>query len=288
MGMGRVLYESFPKAREIFEKANALLEMDLARLCFEGPQETLTRTQYSQPAIFVTSIASLFFLSERMRDRYQPKAACGLSLGEYTALVAAGVLSFEPALAAVRERGRLMEEASNATPGTLAAIFGLSLDKVKALCEKSGTEVANLNCPGQIVVSGRLSDIDRITELAKEAGARRAIRLDVSGPFHSRFMRGAGEKLAKTLTTLPFKKPKIPFISNVTAQKEEDPDKIRENLVRQVSEPVLWEESIRFLLRKGIRQFAEIGPGKVLNGLIRKIDPGTEVFHLESPQEIEA
>lgn len=285
VGMGKVLYEN-RFAASFFNRANELLGFNLAQLCFEGPLERLTRTAYSQPAIFVTSIAAFFLLTETAQNVYTPQATCGLSLGEYTALVASGVLSFEEALQAVRERGRLMEEASAQTPGTLAAIFGLSLEKVQHLCEKSATEVANLNCPDQIVVSGRLQDIEAITRLAQEAGAKRIFRLEVSGPFHSRFMKEAGERLERFLEGLSFQKPKVPFVSNVTARFEEDPKQIRRNLVRQISETVLWERSIRHLMAQGIRQFVEIGPGKVLAGLNRKIDPSLETVHIESPEDM--
>lgn len=287
VGMGKALYDGFPTAKKIFEQANQFLGFNLAKLCFEGPLETLTLTQYSQPAIFVTSAACLSLFSEQAGQADMPQATCGLSLGEYTALLASGVLSFEEALQAVRERSRLMEEASQATPGTLVAIFGLPLERVRELCQKTGTEVANLNCPGQIVVSGRLADVDALIVLSQEAGAKRALRLEVSGPFHSRFMRNAGEALEKFLEKLHFQKPRIPFVSNVTGRFEEDPVQIRKNLIRQVSETVLWEESILYLLSQGIGPFAEVGPGKVLTGLIRKIDPSAQILHLESPEEIE-
>ena len=286
VGMGRALWDGSPQARAIFEKGDQILGYDLSKLCFEGPLEKLTRTEYSQPAIFVTSVAALSLLSDGPKNPYAPQATCGLSLGEYTALVASSVLTFEEALRAVHERGRLMEEASKVTPGTLIAIFGLPLDQVKELCQKTGTEVANLNCPGQIVVSGRLSDVKAVAILAKEKGAKKTFPLEVSGPFHSRFMKEAGVGLEKVLQTISFKKPMIPFVSNVSARFEEDPLQIRKNLVRQVSETVLWEASIRCLIGQGIRQFVEIGPGKVLTGLLRKIDPEAVVFHLESPQEV--
>ncbi|MFH1858182.1 MAG: ACP S-malonyltransferase [Candidatus Omnitrophota bacterium] len=285
VGMGKALYEKAPYGK-IFENANRILGYDLAQICFEGPSEKLTQTQYSQPAIFVTSVAVLKFLQESGQNPYRPKAACGLSLGEYTALVASGVLSFEDALRAVHERGRLMEQASEVTPGTLLAIFGLPLEKVEELCRASGTEIANLNCPGQIVVSGRLGDIGKVSEAAKEAGAKKTFRLEVSGPFHSRFMKEAGTALEKVLQGLHFETPQIPFMSNVTARFEGDIVQIRRNLVRQISETVLWEQSIRFLAAQRIRQFVEIGPGKVLSGLNRKIDPSLETHHIESPEEI--
>jgi len=286
VGMGKELFDRSPRARTLFQKANQIVGFDLTRLCFEGPLETLTRTQHSQPAIFVTSVAALSVLSDAPKNPYHPRATCGLSLGEYTALVASSVLSFEDALRAVSERGRLMEEASNKTPGTLVAVFGLSLDRVRELCQKTGTEVANLNCPGQIVVSGCLSELEAFISLSEAAGAKKTFRLEVSGPFHSRFMREVGSDLEKILQTIPFEKPKIPFVSNVSGHFEEAPLQIRKNLVRQVSETILWEESIKLLIAQGIHQFVEIGPGKVLAGLIRKIDPTAETFHVESPQEI--
>ncbi len=285
IGMGKALCDSFPEAKEIFEKGNELLGFSLSRLCFEGPLEALTRTQNSQPAIFTASCAALAVLTHHQQD-YKILANCGLSLGEYTALVASGVFSFEDGLHAVSVRGRLMEEASSKYRGTLAAIFGLNLAKVKELCKKTGTELANLNCPGQIVVSGLLADIEKIVALSKEAGAKRVIPLEVSGPFHSRFMKEAGQGLEQVLKTLSFQKPKTPFVSNVTGHFAEEPAAIQENLVKQVSGTVLWEDSIQFLISRGIRHFVEVGPGKVLSGLIRKIDATVEISHMESPEEL--
>ena len=285
MGMGKELYERYPVAKNIFDKANSLLPFDLKRLCFEGPLQELTRTQYSQPALFVASYAAYGILSSQAHP-FEAVATCGLSLGEYTALAAAKTFSFEQALQAVEARGRFMEEASQKTPGTLVAVFGLSLEEVKELCQETGTEVANLNCPGQIVVSGRHEEIARLSQRSLEKGAKRVIPLEVGGPFHSRFMREAGERLKKVLEGVSFRAPQIPFVSNVSASFETDPDRIRENLIRQVSETVHWEKSIRLLLKQGLTQFVEIGPGKVLKGLLRKIDPQATVVHIETPEDL--
>jgi [acyl-carrier-protein] S-malonyltransferase len=284
--MGKELYERSPLARTMFEKANSSLPFDMKRLCFDGPATELVRTQYSQVALFVTSYAAYTVLSSQPHP-FEAVATCGLSLGEYTSLAAAGVLSFEEALRAVEARGRLMEEASQQTPGTLVAVVGLPLGEVEKLCAETETEVANLNCPGQVVVSGRLEDIERLSKRCQEKGAKRVIPLEVGGPFHSRFMKGAGEKLRGVLEELSFQKPKIPFVSNVTASFEEDPERIRENLILQVSQTVRWEESMRLLLKQGVTHFVEIGPGKVLKGLLRKMDPQATVTNLEGPGDLE-
>ena len=180
-----------------------------------------------------------------------------------------------------------MEESSQLNPGTLIAVFGLLLEEVEALCRETGTDVANLNCPGQIVVSGRHEEIARLTQRCLEKGAKRVIPLEVGGPFHSRHMKPAGEKLRSVLDRFAFRKPQIPFISNVTASFEEDPSRIKENLIRQVSETVRFEESMQLILRKGVTQFVEIGPGKVLKGLLRKIEPLAGVNNLEGPADLE-
>ena len=286
VGMGKGLYERYPAAKNVFEKGGNLLPFDVKRLCFEGPAEELTRTRYSQVAIFVVSFAAYAVLSSDAHP-YEPVATCGLSLGEYTSLAAAGVLSFEDALKAVEARGRFMEEASQKHPGTLVAVFGLSLEEVEVLCRQTATEIANLNCPGQIVVSGRHEEIKHFSQAAQQKGAKRVIPLEVGGPFHSRFMKEAGEKLRIVLEPLSFQRPRVTFVSNVTASVETDPAKIRENLIRQVSEAVRFEASIRLLLQQGLTQFVEIGPGKVLKGLMRKIDPEAAVTNVERPGDLE-
>ena len=286
VGMGKALYERYPVAKEFFEKANASLPFDLKRLCFEGPAEELVRTRYSQVGLFVVSFAAYAVLSSRPHP-YEPVATCGISLGEYTSLAVANILSFEETLKAVEARGCFMEEASQKYPGTLVAVFGLSLEEVQRLCRETGTEVANLNCPGQIVVSGRHEEIARLSRRCLEQGAKRVIPLEVGGPFHSRFMKEAGEKLKTVLETLSFQKPRLSFISNVTACFETGPARIRENLIRQVSETVRFEASIQLLLKQGVTQFVEIGPGRVLKGLLRKIEPQADVANVEDPADLE-
>ena len=286
VGMGKGLYERYPAAKNVFEKAGNLLPFDVKRLCFAGLAGELVRTQYSQVAIFVVSYAAHAVLSSSSHP-YEPVATWGLSLGEYTSLAASGALSFEDTLKAVEARGRFMEEASQKYPGTLVAVFGLSLEEVELLCRETGTEVANLNCPGQIVVSGRHEEIKQLSQTAQQKGAKRVIPLEVGGPFHSRFMKEAGEKLKAVLEGLSFQRPELSFVSNVTASFEADPVRIRENLIRQVSETVRFEASIRLLLDNGLSRFVEVGPGKVLKGLLRKIAPEVNVTTIETPADLE-
>ncbi len=278
VGMGKDLYENFPQAKEVFDTANTVLKFDIKKLCFEGPQEDLSTTHNSQPAILATSIAALrVFEASPLFAHYTPKFCMGLSLGEYTALVAAGCISFEDALVLVRKRGEYMEDASRRNPGTMACVIGMDLKAVEDLCKGLGCEIANLNCPGQVVVSGKTNNIELFASLAKDKGAKRVLLLDVSGPFHSSLMTGARDKLKDYIEKVRISAPKIPFISNVDAQPQTDPAKIKENLIAQVNSRTLWEGSMKLVAQSGVRTFVEIGPGQVLKGLAKKIDPKLEL-----------
>ena len=278
VGMGKALYDAHPQAKEVFDKANSVLKFDLKKLCFEGPKVELSTTHFSQPAILTTSIAALkAFESSPMAGEVTPKFSLGLSLGEYTALVAAGSISFEDALVLVGKRGEFMEDASKKNPGRMACVIGMAQAEVEALCKGIGCEVANLNCPGQVVVSGKTKNIELFAGLAKEKGAKRVLLLDVSGPFHSSLMTYARDKLKDYIDKTQILPPKLSFIANVDARIHADPAEIKENLIRQVNSKTLWEESVKLVARSGIKTFVEIGPGQVLKGLLKKIDPKLEV-----------
>jgi [acyl-carrier-protein] S-malonyltransferase len=277
VGMGRRLAESLAAARRLYDRAGELLRYDLARLCFEGPAEQLDSTVCSQPALFVTSLAALEALrAESPEVVLSCEAAAGLSLGEYTAMVFAGVMDFEAGLMLVQQRGAAMQEASDATPSGMVSILGLAAAQVEALCQQARgddvLEVANLLCPGNVVISGSNAACERAAELAPQMGAMKAVPLAVAGAFHTRIMRPADQRLAEVLATVPMSRPQIPVISNVDAQPHEDPEEIRQLLIRQVLQPVRWEESMRYLLDRGFDQFYEVGPGRVLRGLLRRID----------------
>ena len=289
VGMGKDLYNSSPQAKEVFDKANAILKVDLTKLCFEGPQEELSTTRNSQPAILATSIAALRALeASGVWGQYTPKYSLGLSLGEYTALVAAGSISFEDALVLVRKRGEYMEDASKKNPGKMACVIGLEIAAVEDLCKGFGCEIANLNCPGQIVVSGKTNTIELFASFAKEKGAKRVLMLDVSGPFHSSLMTPARDKLRDYIEKVQILPPKMTFISNVDAKPQADPAVIKENLIAQVNSRTLWEESFKLVAASGVRTFLEIGPGQVLKGLAKKIDPKAEVKTVGTVQDLQA
>ena len=272
VGMGKELYTNHDIAKKTFNHANKILGFDLSKLCFEGPAEELTKTENAQVAILVTSVAALR-VHMLEPSNYTPQATLGLSLGEYTALVAAESLNFSDAVRLVRLRGQYMEEAGRNMPGGMVSIMGLSIADAEKICQASGAEIANLNCPGQVVISGNAESILKCSELAKEKGAKRTIRLDVSGAFHSSLMAEASHKLEKALADILILTPKIPVISNITGYSQGNPEQIKANLVDQVSSTTHWEESIRHVAERGIKTFLEIGPGTVLKGLLRRIDP---------------
>lgn len=277
VGMAQSLCESLPAARELFDRAAGVLGYDLASLCFNGPAEELDSTVRSQPALFVSSLAALESLRAQTPDVVLScEATAGLSLGEYTALVFAGVMEFEDGLRLVQTRGTAMQQAADATPSGMVSILGLDKAKVEALCaearENDVLEIANLLCPGNIAVSGENAACERAAELAPKLGAMKAVPLAVAGAFHTKIMQSAVAKLAQALADVPMKRPEIPVISNVDAQPHDDPEEIRDLLVRQVVSPVRWEDSMRYLLAGGYNQFYEIGPGRVLRGLLKRID----------------
>jgi [acyl-carrier-protein] S-malonyltransferase len=275
--MGKRLFESLPAARQLYDRAAEVLGYSLAKLCFEGPADELDSTVYSQPAIFVTSLAALESLRAESPDVVLScEATAGLSLGEYTALVFAGVMDFEDGLMLVQRRGAAMQEAADATPSGMVSILGLERVEVETLCEKARNgeilKIANYLCPGNIVISGTLGACERAAELARAQGAMKAVPLAVAGAFHTEIMRPADQRCAKALAQVPMRKPRIPVISNVDALSHDDPEEIRQILVRQVLQPVRWEDSMRNLIQQSFDQFYEVGPGRVLRGLLRRID----------------
>lgn len=285
VGMGRRLAESVPAVRSLYDRAAEILGYDLAKLCFEGPSEQLDSTVVSQPALFVTSLAALESLRAESPDVVLScEAAAGLSLGEYTGMVFAGVLDFESGLTVVQKRGAAMQEAADRTPSGMVSVLGLEPVQVEDLCARARggdtLEVANLLCPGNTVVSGTNAACERLAELAPQSGAK-AVPLAVAGAFHTSIMRPADERLAEALSGVPMYRPRIPVISNVDARPHADPEEIRQLLVRQVLQPVRWEESIRHLLEQGFDQFYEVGPGRVLRGLMRRIDRSAVCHNVE-------
>lgn len=288
IGMGKDLYSAYPAAQGVFAKADAALGFSLSNLCFEGPQIELTKTNNSQPAILTMSIACFEAMREFKGNKFeQPAFVAGLSLGEYSALVAAEAVSFTDAVKLVRLRGQFMEEEAHKKPGKMLSIIGLDVSEVTKICQEVGAEVANFNCPGQTVISGDVSALIKAEPLAKERGAKMAVMLEVSGAFHSSFMKGAADKLAAELAKITFSTPRFPVISNVTAQPFESVDEIKESLIKQLFSSVRWEESMRYILGKGVTQFIEFGPGKVLKGLMRRIDANATVINAEKKEDIE-
>jgi [acyl-carrier-protein] S-malonyltransferase len=288
VGMGKDLYESFSSARDLFDTANAVLGCDLRSLIFEGPQEALTRTANAQPAIL--TVNHCFFMLASQRNLALAGAA-GHSLGEYNALVAAGSLSFEEALLAVRERGRLMEEVGAKTKGTMAAILTLEEDRLRDLCQQASdqglVEIVNYNCPGQLVVSGDATAVEKTCDLAKKAGAR-PVRLRVGGAFHSTLMAEAAERFGEVLRTVALRQPRHDLYFNVTGRRESDPESIRALLKNQLRSPVMWEKLIRSMLADGYDSFTEIGPGNVLTGLVSRITKEARLKNINNLASLEA
>lgn len=284
--MGKDLTDKYPSARALFDRANKVLDYDLAQICFEGPEDALTQTENAQPGIFLVSWVALKLLREKVHD-LSFEATAGLSLGEFTALTAAGVMSFEDGLKIVRQRGRFMQEACEATDGGMAAIIGLDEATTREVCDASGVELANLNCPGQLVISGPTAGIEEACKLAKKKGAKRALPLTVAGAYHSRLMESACPKLEAALREVDLILPDVPVISNVTAAQHETTEKILQRLVEQVTSPVRWESSIRLLLEQGFTRFIELGPGTALTGFMRRINRETEVLNVSNVESLE-
>jgi len=285
--MGLDLHKSHLPAKEVFNEADTSLGFSLSRLCFEGPDEELTKTHNVQPAILVVSIACLKALENAaIADFPSPAFVAGHSLGEYTALVAAGALGLTDAVLLVRERGRLMYEAGLRNPGSMLAVIGLDEETVKDVCLQSGTEISNINCPGQIVISGAAQALAEANRLAKTRGARALIPLKVSGAFHSALMEPVIAEFNKIVSNVQFRPPGIPVISNVSARPLTDVDSIKEELVKQLRNCIQWQGSVEYMMRNGVATFYEIGPGRVLSGLIRRINSELQVFNIAGIEDM--
>jgi [acyl-carrier-protein] S-malonyltransferase len=287
--MGRYLYEHFPAARSIIDQADAILGYSLSKLMFEGPSEELEDTLVAQPAILTVSVAALEALREQLSavgQKLQPVYVAGHSLGEYSALVAAGSLDFRDALNLVRERGRLMKEAGDEFPGGMAAVLGLEPEKLAEVCAQASREsagivvVANDNCPGQTVISGESSALERAMELAREHGARRAVRLDISIASHSPLMERAARQLGEIVNLIDFREPVVPVVSNLTGRVNTSVEEVRRNVGNHMIRPVMWTNSVREMIDSGTTTFVEVGPGNVLGGLIRRVKRDVKTLSL--------
>jgi len=280
VGMGRDLYDACPEAAEYFDRAEDATGLALKKLCFEGPQQELSRTDVAQPAILTVSAAMLaamkHILGDEQFDRLKPAAAAGLSLGEYTALYAAGAMGFETAVRLVARRGELMQQAATKVPSGMVSVLGLEEDQARKLASAAADgqvlTCANFNCPGQIVLSGQIEACQRAVQLAEQFGAKGAVALDVAGAFHSELMRPAAEEFAEVLAAAQIASPQVQVLSNVDAKPHGQPEDIRAKLLAQLTSPVRWSKCIEAMIDDGIEQFYEIGPGRVLRGLLRRID----------------
>ena len=293
VGMGKEIYESFPSAKSVFEEADDALSFHLTRLIFEGPESDLTLTKNSQPAIMTMSIAALRVLTDEMNADLNPVCVAGHSLGEYTALVASGVLSFWDAVRLVRSRGEFMQEAVPEGKGSMAAVLGLDSEGVKKFCEgiapNGEIQPANFNSPGQVVISGLTEYIDKAIEHAKEFGAKRAVKLNVSAPFHSQYMKPAAEKLKLEFAKISWNDSKYGIIANVSAKSVHESHEIQDSLYRQTFSPVLWENSVKYMTDElGLNRFYELGAGEVLSGLIKRCKKGLTIMAGGTPKALEA
>lgn len=280
VGMGKDLYSEFAEARDVFDAADDILGFPISRICFEGPEDDLKQTINTQPALFVISVACCRILKE---NGIEPDVVAGHSIGEYAALTAAGAVRFEDALPLVRKRGELMNKAASERPGTMAAVIGLDASKVREACEAASSvgvvEVANYNSSAQIVISGEVDAVSAASDIMKEAGARKVMPLSVSGAFHSSLMKQASEALAVELRNTPFVDAKIPVIANISADYVCGADDIRNALARQISGSVRWEETMQKMASDGVSRFVEVGPGKVLVGLLKRAVESAELFN---------
>lgn len=286
VGMGKDLSEKFPTAQALFQKADDILGYGLSKIIFEGPEEELTRTEHAQPAIFLMSWVDFSLLKELV-PQMNYEATAGLSLGELTALTAAGVFSFEEGLTLVRKRGIYMQEACEETQGGMAAVIGLDTELVREVCEQAGVQIANLNCPGQLVISGETQKVIDACALARAKGAKRALPLAVAGAYHSPLMAGAQPKLRAALAETNIAYTRIDVISNVTARPHEKVETIAETLVKQVTSPVLFEDSLRYLVNDGFTRFIEVGPGAVLSGFLKRITKEVEILNVSDMASLE-
>ena len=291
-GMGKDVAGAFPTAAEVFAKANDIVGYDLRAICFEGPAEKLNTTTISQPGIFTASAAILEVLrSEPVTSTIKPQVSAGLSLGEYTALYAAGVISFEDALGLVQKRGQAMQAAADATKGTMVSIIGLDEEKVNQLCAEAGEgellAAVNFNCPGQIVISGAISACERAEKLAEKYGAIKAVRLEVAGAFHTNMMAGAADSLSKAIGNCKISDPcEIKILANISADYYKSGEKIAEGLTKQLTCPILWQKCMERLIAEGVEKFYEIGPGRVLTGLMKRINRKIRVTNVSSLEAV--
>lgn len=283
-GMGKDFYENTEIGRQVFDRATELLGFSVPELCFE-PNDRLDITEYTQAAMVTTSVAMLKVMEDM---GIKADVTAGLSLGEYCALVAAGVMSVDDAILTVRRRGILMQEAVPAGVGGMSAVLGMTAEQINAVVDPiENVQVANYNCPGQIVISGKLDAVQTATEKLKEAGARRVLPLNVSGPFHSYLLEEAGAKLGEYLENVAVNEPAIPYVANVTAKYVTDAAEVKELLTKQVSSSVRWQESVEAMIADGVDRFVEIGPGKTLAGFVKKIDRNVTVLNIEKLEDLE-
>jgi [acyl-carrier-protein] S-malonyltransferase len=288
VGMGRDLYQDFASARAIFAQADEVLGFTLSRLCFEGPEDELRQTLNAQPAILTVSYACLEAVRESFPDFPPPAFVAGHSLGEYTALAAAVVLDFATTVYLARERGRLMHEAGVVRPGSMAAVMGLEESQLEEVCRQTGTYIVNINCPGQLVISGDKDGVARAMDLAKNKGAPRVVPLAVSGAFHTPLMQPAVDKMAEIVGDLSFRDPMIPIIANTTAQPLTTAQAIKEELIRQLCSCVQWQRSIERMIAEGVTTFIELGPGRVLTGLIKRINREVGTVNIGDAQAVKS
>ncbi|MFQ5987288.1 MAG: ACP S-malonyltransferase [Dehalococcoidia bacterium] len=286
VGMGFDLYQGFSSAREVFEEADDALGFPLSRLCFEGPEEELSQTANAQPAILTVSLVCLRAASQVAGQLICPAFMAGHSLGEYTALVAARVLDFVDAVRLTRQRGRLMQEAGERVPGGMVAIIGLDELSVEQVCQEAGAQIANLNSPGQIVISGAKETLVRAADLARAMGARHIMPLKVSGAFHSPLMQPATDGMAKAISELSFRHPTVPIVVNSTAEPVTSADAVKEELLRQLCYCVQWQRSVEYMVGAGVSTFIEIGPGQVLSGLIKRISNEAQILNVGDAESI--
>jgi len=288
VGSGRDLYEASPSARRIFQRTDAALGFPVSELCFHGPEDILRQTINAQPAIMAVSLACLEAAHEAGLLTDEPAFVAGHSLGEYTALVAAGALDIEDGLRLVRERGRLMQVAGEERPGTMAAILGLDEETAAALCRETGAQVCNLNAPGQIVIGGTLAAVEAALPLARQRGARRAILLNVSGAFHTDLMTPAAKGMARALEGVTLREPRVSVLANGSARPLTSARQVRDELLYQLDHPVQWQRSVEYMANAGVDTFIELGPGQVLTGLVSRIVPGARLFNIDGAAAIQA
>jgi len=287
VGMGKDLAEAYPACKALYDKADEVLGYELSKICFEGPAEELTKSNHAQPAIFVTSIACYTALKEKLPE-LEVAMVAGLSLGEWSALHAAGALSFEDTLRVLAVRGQAMQDACEEKDGSMVSVIGLNADQLSEICEKSGVELANLNSEAQTVLSGEREAVEKAAALASEMGAKRAIVLNVAGAFHSSLMASATPKLEKVLSTVEIKEPSIPVVANVTGQAHGSSQEIFDTMLKQVTGSVHWYEGINAMTAAGVGEFIECGPGKVLTGLVKRIaERGTPLYNIQDLASLE-